>query len=414
MADYNNKKFPPPPTPEMAFRAMQIDKSFPKLRRQYHFAEKLKGREVVEKPKNICSSWPIDDENVPSLPFRYLLRRTHTIISGLKASLIASNIVRSLQKLSIIAQFDNLKMIAHAQTSNHTKFNIRLFSTRNNTDSPTDCKNIIVELNCVSSREFGFHQLVNAILEEARGNTYEIADEDGPRNRLKVNRDLFPQLLSPQSQKEHAKSALIRAERLLGNDRYDANSLGMESLLLLTDKQVCGNIVSTLAAKSVLAKDECDFINLDSRLYDFFVRGRYNFNGHKRRNNDNFFKDHYHKMKCDLLLILIHSIELLSSSPSDLSFDERCSDIWLSKDFIHALLEDMLQAIDAPHGAHIAFSSMQCLHCLVLNSMKVRTTILSMKYDLEPTLRKIYNVGINHHNHLAKESKYFMSTLEAM
>ena len=102
----------------------------------------------------------------------------------------------------------------------------------------------------------------------------------------------------------------------------------MKSLLILTDKKVYDNMVTTLAAKYIRAKDKCNSINLDKRLYDIFVRERDRKNGLVKRNKDNLFKDHCYTIKCDLLSILIHSIEILSRSSSSLSFDERCSDIY--------------------------------------------------------------------------------------
>ena len=76
-------------------------------------------------------------------------------------------------------------------------------------------------------------------------------------------------------------------------------------------------------------------------------------------------------------------------------------------------MQEILHAIEEPHRAHIAHFSMQYVLSLMQDSMQVRTRILSMN-ELGTTLRKAYDVGMNHHDHLAKESKYFMSTLEAM
>merc|ERR1712151_801219 len=111
---------------------------------------------------------------------------------------------------------------------------------------------------------------------------------------------------------------------------------------------------------------------------------------------------HYEEMRRDALNILLQSFEILSSGSTNESFDNFCCDMWLQDDLASALLEYLVAASVIPHGAHNAHTAVKCLHLMILNSAKVRATIVDLGGSLESTLQGAIDVGKKSHELLAK------------
>lgn len=400
-------KIEPQSPPNFRFCKMNMENIM--SRQKFSPAERMLERSnLTAKRSHDHLHWSVIDENVPTLPFMYFLQPTHVIISTLKPSSIASNIENCLKRLSITADFDNTRMIANAQTCNQINFNIRLFSSKNKSND----QKTIVELNRLSSCQFGFHKVVCAILQSAAGKSVAMPDAQHNCKRRKVCKELIPRS-STKSQRDDAISALDRALALLSKDRYDANALGMKSLLFLTDKQNSGEEMASIAAKLILSEGADTLGSLQRKLFRLIAFGTMDENETMEIGSNQFSTTHHQQMRMDALNVLLQSLEIFSSNSPINSFDTFCSEMWLQDDITTALLNDLLKAELEPHGSHIAYIAMKCLRQLISNSSIAHNRIIESGANAEYVLQKAIDVGMNRYELLAIEGKKFMTSLEA-
>jgi len=396
--DKGEESIPPPD-----FRFCQIKEGI--SRPMFSSSEKMYGKKGLRaKRQHDYHHWSITDEDVPSLPFMYFLQPTHVIISTIKPSTIAFNIENCLKRLSITAEFDNERMIAHAQTYDQINFNIRLFSSKNKTNN----QKTVVEINRLSSCQFGFHKIVCAILKSAEGKAFAIPDQENSRKRRKVTEELIS-LTSSETQSENAISALRRAETLLKKDRYDANALGMKSLLFLTNAQNVGEKLSLLVSKLILSEGSDILGSLQRKIFRLIAFGTINEDEASEIGCNQFSTTHQQQMRNDALSVLLQCFQTFTSNSSTTDFDKLCSKMWLEEEITSALLNDILKADLESHGSHIAYTALRVLHHLISKSSIASKHIYVSERNVEYILQKAIDVGLNRHELLAKEGKRFMS-----
>lgn len=388
--------------------------------------------------------------------------QTHVIVCDIAPSCIAQNIEACLKKLSITAFFDNDKAMANAQTNDHIKFNIRLFANNHhnshkNIKSHNNNHSTIVELNRMSTPQLGFHQIVVAIFQSAQGKSNSIQILEGSCKRRKVHPIHIPSTCLTQSQSQPktktkiATEAISRVAHLLNKDRYDANALGMESMMFLTNQQHSSEGVAQLAAKSILCSEEnlhtihMNIHGVQDKIYNLVMYGKMNLdqdnyddfgddNHDDEEECDLFLKSHFDKMRSNALTVLLHSLETMSSLSSHSShtsttttnhdninhnhnsslLDGICCDMWLEKDLADVLLNDVRSASSIPHGAHTAHLAVKCLHMMHSHSSVFRSRMQEMEKDVEDIVHAAICAGHGSHDLLAKESECFMSCLKCI
>jgi len=360
---------------------------------------------------SVLLHWTIKNENVPSLPFMYPLQPTHILISKINPSSIVANIENCLRKLSITAKFDNEKVKAHAQTKNQMEFSISLFSNPLQKDS--NC-NTIVEINRTNSAEFGFYNIVCAIFQSAKGDSYDVSEiyQSSSSKRRKIC-DFLPVL---QPDEEVFYLALQRANNLLNKDRCDANRLGIESMVYLTNSQHTFEGVAFSAAHSVLCEnDDKTFEDLQTKIYNLVVYGTMN-EGEYDENaiQDQFLSKHNSKMRSCALDVLLNSLETMKSSNKSSSLDNICAELWFGEDLLYVLLDDLKGASYVPHGAHVAHVAMKCLHLMISNSSEFRARIQKMGDLVKNIVENALIAGQTSHDLLAKESEFCISALKCV
>jgi len=221
------------------------------------------------------------------------LERTHCIIRDLSPAAISTNISGRLRDLSILAQFDDEKALAKAETSDHVRFHIRLYSYEDTA--------IVVEIQRRSGDVITFSHVARSLLRAAQGfevddNTqspilaYSSHDHDwltpattdttaviattirkmasslilsGPNHSFHQSLLCCSPLV--HNTEEDVRIALDWAASLLGKDHLDANILGMESLRCLTNTKCTDSTDALAVARYVLIphdrKKPCDPTN---------------------------------------------------------------------------------------------------------------------------------------------------------
>merc|ERR1712238_414542 len=116
-------------------------------------------------------------------------------------------------------------------------------------------KGILVEIQRKNCNSFKFHNIAKTILHAARGSTPpKLKTSFGRPPPLLLNRKA-PAVCNI---KHYTEVAIENAAILLKKDRIDANMLGMESLILLTDKQCSAELTCLLTSRAVLKGDVPD------------------------------------------------------------------------------------------------------------------------------------------------------------
>lgn len=363
----------------------------------------------IKKIQKMNIHWFVQDGDVPSVPFMYPLQSTSIVISELSPSNIASNIERCLKRLSITVNFDNNKAIANAQTSNQLKFNIRLFTK----STSHEISSTIVEINRMSSPQFGFHKIICAIFKSARGAFNDIEERaitasQTTSKRRKVCIDMTKR--SSDEDDELVSDAIKCIGKLLTKDRYDANHLGMENLVYLTKSEDAETGVAFKMAKSVLFKENYCLEGLQQKVYNMIVMGKTN-TGNEEVYGDQFLKSYNLKMRTAALNVLLNSLETMSFNSTNISLDTVCKDMWLGDEMIDVLMNDLKNVSLVSHGAHVAHVSLRCLHLLTMNSQKFRSKIQRQLDIVEDAVKKTQNFGEQSHDLLARESESFLSRL---
>lgn len=174
----------------------------------------------------VRSSWkPV---NVPKLPELYPLERSHVSIPDADAVEIAMRIADCLRKESIAATFEENKAVA--ETSCHTQFYVKLFE---------DEHQLVVEVQRRTGCSYVFHQCSKAVLRAAKG---QESRRDTPQFTIPDSIRKSEQLDKVNAYEE----ALEHSFDLLKKERVDAQLLGMQSLIKLSEQAPLGDRVTVI------------------------------------------------------------------------------------------------------------------------------------------------------------------------
>jgi len=336
-------------------------------------------------------------DSLPEMPIHYPLQKTHVVVSDLTPSTIAENIEDCLRRLSVQAKYDYVKATINAETHEHVKFDINFYK------STTEMGSFIVELHRLSSSSFGFRDEVRTILQSAKGAQFSPT----PVKKRMSMTFVIPEALKESIDIDHNEvglSALEEAAILLNKDRHDASELGIESMILLTDRNTTVEALASMAAKAVLYGDGA-YGDLQSKIYNLVKCG-------KMYDIDNHFEDcisegHDLRMRRGAMTVLYNSLNTLSCSSNHVLVP--LDNIWCSEPLCLVLLQDLKNASFNPHDAHLAakcLNSMMKMSDIFLNQMKGTYGILGI-------LEGAASTGRSCHALLCNESDHVIQTLKA-
>ena len=299
-------------------------------------------------------------------------------------------IVRCLRFLSLDAIYDNKRATAVVRNSDGTELYIHIFR-----DLAVPNVGVIVEVRKKRGCSYRFHKMARSILRAAQGITENMAGRQrklvsSNLARKKISSNLAPCHFSV----EHTMDlALESASSLLKKDRLDANLLGLESLVFLTDAESTGSPKALHASRAVLCEDVRPE-GLKTSIKAFIQNDN-------RSHCQGAHEDHCSAMmRSHALAILANSIFCLSQNESELCTIVNDKE-WISSDgFLGNLLEEIGHADTRPHDS---YQAARCLNIIMSASSNFKEH--AMKLGASNKLEMSYGVGNCRHALLASASK---------
>eukprot|EP00978_Attheya_sp_CCMP212_P004257 scaffold9342_cov65-Attheya_sp.AAC.3 len=322
------------------------------------------GQKKTKKP----ASW--DVSVIPGIPLFYPLEQTRVSIPSRESSPteIAKRIVKCLEDLSIAATYNKDQALAVAETMDGVQLHICLFQTRE--------KDTLVEVQRKSGSSLSFHRHARIILKCA---------VSGDRNENTNNKRIMPirrPVLAPPPSKSPRKmeSALELACSMLKKDRLDANQLGMESLVFLTDATLCDLNSIALPVSRILLQGGPDRYNNDlHHILLNYIQGKNSENDDMDEARDdlatsNDLEDrHSAIMHYNALIVLANSLETIRRASSS-ELNTILHDQGL-KDLLAVLVQEVSMAEVQPHNA---YQATRCLSALLESSPTTRGMVKEM------------------------------------
>lgn len=336
----------------------------------------------------LTKTWTsIDYDSLKEIPIHFPVGRTSTVVVDCSdPCTIAKRITDCLQKLSITAEFNSSDASLFAEALDHTTFNIRLFKNKNMKSS----QGILVELQRAAGDSFNFVKFARAILASARGEVVDISE---------VVMGYIPACISREPFESNEKY-IVQVEELLKNSRSDAVLLGIESLLLLTDRE--RSQVSSSAAEAVLRGVGRPFIK------DFINGCIHGSMGlfPEASTLDYAFRQ-YDNMRSISLAVLANSLQTLSASRRSVICSLLESEEWMGQSgIVDALLFELSEAENKSHNAYHAA---RCLNSLLDSSSEMKNMLV--KRGLPGVIKVSQSVGQRKHLLLAQECDIALAEL---
>jgi hypothetical protein len=176
-----------------------------------------------------------DVNDLPSLPYLCVLTKPHATISGTDPKTLSSIISKYIYSISGLGRYDDEKMSAVISTMSRLKFSINLYKNCS--------EEIVVEMSRISGDAIEYHRLAQDILRVAKGQKPRMKSiSSNIFDRKVVDAKLLTSCMKLESNSElEANDAtcignLERILTLITKDRFDAVTLGLESLELMTNE----------------------------------------------------------------------------------------------------------------------------------------------------------------------------------
>ena len=210
--------------------------------------------------------WKVSDTRLSAIPAGYppVDPRCSIYVADAPPSVVAVRIAEALRRLNVAVEYDEETPSATCWTSDRCHFVIQLWQGPKSTFTvrtphiPDLSGGILVEGMRLSGSVITYHRLIKAVL------TASISHDTGDDRRsiYQCNPLEFPRWIAEGDGKllsnnesgdlNGALKSLEEAAVLLGKDRHDAQFLGMERLVHLTDIHSVGIQVAILSAQSLL------------------------------------------------------------------------------------------------------------------------------------------------------------------
>jgi len=303
--------------------------------------------------KKASDGWNISDDSLRCVPEHFVLERTAKFVNHCPASVVASRICNCLRNRSIEAIFDCIKAKAKCFSQNFVEFRVRLFAGKGEYGD-----GVIVEVQRRSGSAVYFRDECHAIFDAAEGGCDESPEVKRPECHLDALKELTV---------ESAAKSLELTLDLLKKDRLDANLLGLQSLVLLTDAVKSGVDTALVASKSIVLHDD------QSELRDIIaslIR-----TGVMNQDEDEALKELeiFYQLRTNAFIALSNALDVCAKDGclSQAIVDQQ----WYINFLVPCLIKELSKAQDTPH---IALLSTKCLNSLVECSGFARSRALDV------------------------------------
>lgn len=357
-----------------------------------HYADDTEETGIPQHPRRL---WKVDDAKLPKFPDFYPLPnpRDSCIVTDAPPSVIAVRIAECLRRRSVAMEYDEETFTATGMTVDRCCFQVHLWSVRET--------QVLVE--CMKQRGSSqtYHWTVQAILQAAqsldsgddRRAPYQTSAKEFnrlfPKKEHKIDSPWLVQSISdadsPAEASEIILASLEQAWQLLSKDRCEAQQLGMESILHLTDLHTTGVSKAMYAALGILGAPATPGHVVP--LQDIHRRWIYGLivkraipqeplitETDQDKSLENTLEDDIHvgRMRSLALRALTNALSILSTYQPTVFENLLRTRIsqWTSTEFIDALVEDLQGSYRPPTAAprlstpHEAILAIRCLECL--------------------------------------------------
>jgi hypothetical protein len=196
--------------------------------------------------------WNVDNASLPRRPSDFPpLTRTHRVVRDVDANVISNRITECLQSRSIKTRFSKTRNnIAKCRNTDFCKFTVSLYAGNEG--------GVLVEIHRLCGDVISFVRDSRAVLDAAEDKAVmgEKDDETPMFLQLPVsNMSCLKDARLPEVTVEMQVETVNVTANLLSSIQIDANMLGMESLVILTDPEKTHKSTAILASRSIICPD---------------------------------------------------------------------------------------------------------------------------------------------------------------
>jgi len=335
--------------------------------------------------RKLISEWNVTE--LSTVPIFYVNERTSVKIMNSKPQNIADRITQYANSMSADLNYEDLKGGAIISV-NRTDICVQLFRISDKTPDA-----VIVEVRRKNGSSITFHRAARAILKAAKGDP--VAHSPSLTTLQKAHPDTTRILKSKQKTKEDdnttAEAAIEKVEDLLKKDRFDANLLGIESLLHLTTCGSSSKAMALFTAEVILNGRRSDIIK-DTVF--FLIR-----NANKRNVDEdepkNIVESGFNRrMRICALSLLANALEVLPKSDLE---SKSSDDEWVGDDGLLASLVCKLK--DSKCNVQEAYYAAKCLRTVITASAGLRSW--AIERDICQIVQQSQNEGNCNHSILS-------------
>jgi hypothetical protein len=340
-----------------------------------------------------ASVWDVRAEDLEMLPEDFPLERTHRIIEGVDASVVASRISDVLRSHSIEAEYDCKKARVKCTTSDLVSFRIRLYAGGENGDP------VVVEIQRRCGSTSHFMHSCRAILNAAEGKSFDAPTQlsvklPKPLSQMKCLGEVRS---SPFELEKDARDALDSMIGMAKSLKSDAHILALENLVALTDLTKSNHIAVSVVSKSIALGSNSQAVR-DIVLE--LMEGDVLSNDIDKDESAKLHASHVRQM---CLTIFANALSMCSKDGSL----NAAQDAWFAE---HLLPSLVLEIQRAEGNANNACSAICCVKSLAKHFDSIRR--LFLEYGGVELLNKAKAFGRAHHELLANESSRCLKVLE--
>eukprot|EP00567_Pseudictyota_dubia_P007336 CAMPEP_0197435020 /NCGR_PEP_ID=MMETSP1175-20131217/2671_1 /TAXON_ID=1003142 /ORGANISM="Triceratium dubium, Strain CCMP147" /LENGTH=422 /DNA_ID=CAMNT_0042963937 /DNA_START=249 /DNA_END=1517 /DNA_ORIENTATION=+ len=363
---------------------------------------------------NVADDW----KSLPRIPPLYILGATQATVRGGSPSDLTRRICEVLRESSLDAVFDDRRAKAFVTSADRVEFFIRLFQDNSDISS----RGVIVEVQRKRGCAYRFHRYARLVMRAAGGaaaGTLPRARKPSAALLHRTTRPaslgkrvgtvpaMPPMLVGSDADQYTSERALETADDLLRKDRIDANELGMESLILLTDEESSGADRALHVCRVLLTDNGEDFDELKKMLATRIV-GSHNIDEDEKQ--DAFELRHNEEMRRHALTVLGNCFDVLARHETSTLRTVLSGQSWVGENgpLLPALVGELGKAETHPHDA---CEAARCLKAILMAAPEVAQSRVK-ELGAPEKLMAAQGVGQCRHSMLERESSAALAQVQ--
>lgn len=307
-------------------------------------------------------------------------------VPRISSSVVAQRISRCLRDQSIQAHYDGKQATAECCTMGMVEFLVSLFAGRKEFSH-----GVIVEVRRLKGCSLAFYRARCAVTLSAEGK--EVTEELVTQCSEKLQ--LLDMEISLEDEILFANSTFDDAMNLIREEREDAQLLGIESLVNLTDPEKSGKGIAKRASARLLKQDEAQYVK---HVNDFIWN--------KEKQLNEYDEQHYNHMRYGSLVLISNAVSAVGELGMDSLWEgsNKCV-IEELNELVSVLVRELEEALKRPHGAYFAAKVLNSL----INNWPSVNVLGQIEFDV---LLEANKAGLRCHARLENESDTLLALLK--